>query len=290
MQRTQSRAARSASPYAWSQRILVVAAFVAGAGLVAPASHAGEAEAATRPRGLVLPTPETFGVFPATTYDESGDRIGESRLSLQAGPDGLVDIHVSTGADDGARTIAKAQLVRLPDDSGVRILSEQSQSVDDAGKPLGLLRIDHSRGVGTCTPAGGGEDDTVVFELAPDERVVNVPLNLLFVPLVQGDVEEIEFQYFLCRGGPRVLDFQARRAEVPVERDGRSIIEISYGPDLGQMVSWLARSLMPKLSFWFEADGDGTTYVAHRMPLFSKGPEVTVVREGRSASPFLTGR
>ena len=36
---------------------------------------------------------------------------------------------------------------------------------------------------------------------------------------------------------------------------------------------------IPQLSFWFDANGNGT-YLAHRMPLFTKGPEVTIVRDG----------
>jgi hypothetical protein len=51
-------------------------------------------------------------------------------------------------------------------------------------------------------------------------------------------------------------------------------------------MSWISRALVPKLSFWFEADGSGA-YLGHRMPLFSQGPEVLVVRDGTSPEALV---
>jgi hypothetical protein len=63
-----------------------------------------------------------------------------------------------------------------------------------------------------------------------------------------------------------------------LEREGRRIVEVEYGPDFGATVAWLASRLLPSFSFWFDAD-DGS-YLGHRMPLHRKGPEVTLVRQG----------
>jgi hypothetical protein len=163
---------------------------------------------------------------------------------------------------------------------GLRLLREESLSHDADGRPLDLLRVDHERGEASCT-SRGGLGERVSVPLPDDERVVNVPLNLLFLPLVRGSTKQVDFQLFLCGGGARVMDFRAVVAGSSSTRDDHRIVEVSYGPDLGLVVSGLASAFLPRLSFWFEADGNGT-YLAHRMPLFSKGPEVTVVRDGFS--------
>ena len=67
-----------------------------------------------------------------------------------------------------------------------------------------------------------------------------------------------------------------------LKRDGRRILEIRYGPDLGKTVAWFASRLLPSFSFWFDAD-DGS-YLGHRMPLHRKGPEITLVRQGLTPS------
>ena len=36
---------------------------------------------------------------------------------------------------------------------------------------------------------------------------------------------------------------------------------------------------MPKLSFWFDPRS-ASPWLAHRIPLYSKGPEVFVIRDG----------
>ena len=237
---------------------------------------------------LVLPGPPSLQIIPASTYDLSGHRIGPATLATTRQQNGSIRINVETGSDSGARTVAHADLTPVDDGNGLRLLREQSQSYDDQGKPLVLLHIDHARGEATCTPPPGSKDEEVRVALPSNDRIANVPLNLLFLPLVQGEVEQLEFQYFLCRGGARVMDFKARLGESTTGKDGRSIIEVSYGPDLSKFVSWLAKALTPKLSFWFES-GDSFGYLAHRMPLYSKGPEVMVIRDGLSPAS-IAGR
>ncbi len=106
-------------------------------------------------------------------------------------------------------------------------------------------------------------------------------MQLLFQPLVNGEVDEIRFQIVLCTDGPKLQDMIAVRGSLFRSRqagDGREVVEIRYGPDFGKTVAYFASRLLPSFSFWFDAK-DGA-YLGHRMPLHSKGPEVVLVRSG----------
>lgn len=239
---------------------------------------------------ILLPFPDTFGVIPASTYDLHGERVGSSQLSLIMTSESRVLMSIMSGVVGGARTEASAELATVVSKTGgrqLRLLSERSQSYDESGRSLGLLQLNHETGEATCSPADGVDAGVVEFDLPENDRITNVPLNLLFLPLVQGEVEEIDFQLFLCRGGPRILEFAATIAggTRPAEGEDFRVVEIQYRPELGPMLSWLARGFTPNLSFWFDANGGGT-YLAHRMPLYSRGPEVMIVRDGISPSLF----
>jgi hypothetical protein len=47
----------------------------------------------------------------------------------------------------------------------------------------------------------------------------------------------------------------------------------------------VAQRFVPKLSFWFHPD-EPHRWIAHRLPLYGKGPEVFVVRDGVPADWF----
>jgi hypothetical protein len=53
---------------------------------------------------------------------------------------------------------------------------------------------------------------------------------------------------------------------------------VRYGPDFG-IASMVARNFVPKLSIWYAPDAPHS-WLAHRVPLYGKGPEVFVIREG----------
>ena len=144
---------------------------------------------------------------------------------------------------------------------------------------MGVLRVDHVKREATCTPRPGSGRAVSRIALPADERVTNVPLQLLFLPLVQGQTERISFQLFLCGGGAKVVDFAATIEHRSSDSRPPGIVEVRYRPQLGRFMSFLAEAVIPDLAFWFDANGQGT-YLAHRMPLFSKGPEVMVVRSG----------
>ena len=83
------------------------------------------------------------------------------------------------------------------------------------------------------------------------------------------------------------MDFHAsvvRRESSSAENP--DLVEVRYEPDLGMLVSFVARAVTPKLSFWFDP-ASPARWLAHRMPLYSDGPDVFVVRQGVSENLFI---
>ena len=75
------------------------------------------------------------------------------------------------------------------------------------------------------------------------------------------------------------MDFVANLA--PSSRNGKrpqTVVEVRYGPDFG-LATLVAQNFVPKLSFWFDPAAPHR-WMAHRLPLYGKGPEVFVVRDG----------
>ncbi len=225
-----------------------------------------------------LAYPDTFGRLPAATYDEAGERIGGADLVIEQLSSGRVRVRVRSESIGlgGAHTVALAELAPIGSDRSLRVLFEESRSLDSEGNDLGTLTLDHVRRVARCQDPDG--EILAELELPEDDRVVNVPMNLFFQPLVRGERESLEFQIFLCRPNARLIDFKAWT----VKRGNDAPIEVRYGPDFG-IASALARQMAPKLSFWFEARAP-YAWVAHRVPLYSGGPEVLVVRDDVASS------
>ena len=142
---------------------------VAGATLATSPGPFGP-ETALAESALLLPYPTSYKVFPASTYDKKGKRLGAAELSLERLDGGGVRIGIQCGAESGARTVAHAELGPAAGGSGLRLLREQSQSYDERGRPLVLLRIDHANGKATCTPPPGAKDDRIEVDLPNGER------------------------------------------------------------------------------------------------------------------------
>jgi hypothetical protein len=239
---------------------------------------------ATAKSSLLLPYPPDMGDVQAVTFDTTGKQVGRSAFSLVSKEDGRLLLSVVMGIEDGGENRIEAELEPvaqglIANRPQLRIVRERSQSFTADGAAMALLQIDHVAGTASCTPPGEGDEARVTLPLPTEDRVANVPLHLLFLPLARGEVDSIRFQLFTCRGGPRIHEFVALRGGPPVETPNGRVIEIRYGPDLGTMMSWVASQVMPKLSFWFDETQDGA-YMGHRMPLYSKGPEIFVVRNG----------
>jgi hypothetical protein len=248
-----------------------------GCALVASAGGPAAAESSLR-----LPLPDRFGEVVADTYDERGLRVGDATLRIERAPGGAVELSSRTGIEGAEHTVIEARLVPAAG-RALRPVFQSSRSFDAAGRPLGVLAVDHERGEIRCRQPGGGAEQRLALP-APD-RVANVPLNLLFQPLVLGQEERIDFQFVLCRGGPRLLDAHAevagRRGHGPDE-----LVEVRYRIDLGPLLSPLAQPFLPRLSVWFDHHA-GASWVGHRMPLYSKGPTVVVMR--RDVAPASLG-
>ncbi len=227
---------------------------------------------------MALSPPELFGEITADTYDEQGHRVGAANMKVERLTDGNILMEVLSGIDGSAQFEASAELAPNGSDGTMRLVRERTQALDQEKNPLGVTTIDHVAGVAKCgKPEGSGQEPEWV-DLPLDDRVVNVPLNLLFQPLARGDVDVVDFQVLLCRAGARIVKAQAKVATANGEHGDR-IVEIRYSLDFGPILSRLAAPFMPQLSFWFNESSPGE-WVGHRMPLFSKGPTVLVVRSG----------
>jgi len=221
--------------------------------------------------------PSQFGRVPAATYDDEGNRIGAADLLIERQDDGNVRIFTLSGSQQGARTVASAIFAPLVRERSMRLVRQESRSFDGKGRPLGLLELDHVARVGSCTGPNG--EAPVTVPLPEADRVVNVPMNLLFLPLVRGEASSLEFQLFLCREGARLMDFEAWVTKDADAAEAAQLIEVGYGPDFGSVVSLVARNFVPRLTFWFDRSKPHD-WMGHRMPLYSGGPEVLVLRDG----------
>ena len=243
--------------------------------LIASALFATGAQARSQ---LILPYPADSGLISAGTYDMTGSRLGAAQFEIDTFEDGRVKMTMVTGIDDGASNHASIVLEPLDRQRGLRAIEQRSESYDATGKSLGVLHVDHEKGIGRCIPADP-EEPAESMTLPEEEKIANVALNLLFSPMALGQSDSMDFQIFLCNGGPRLIAFSA--AKVPrVDADPTArIVEIRYEPNLGPALQWLAASWLPQFSFWLDGDGN---YLAHRISLYTQGPEVLVVRDGIS--------
>jgi hypothetical protein len=246
---------------------------------------ASSAPPATGESSLSLSPPGIFGEIAADTYDEAGQRVGDANLHVRRLPSGNVLMEILSGIRGSARFSASAELAPNGPDGTMRLVRESTQAIDQEEQPMGVTTIDHVAGVAQCGTREGSGEEPARIDLPTDDRVVNVPLNLLFQPLARGEVEVVDFQVLLCRAGARIVRAQAKVADA-TGTGGDRIVEVSYSLDLGPLLSRLAAPFMPQLSFWFNENSPGE-WVGYRMPLFSSGPTVFVVRSG--FSPRLLG-
>ncbi len=242
-----------------------------GLSLAVAASGAANAESALR-----LDWPATLGVIPATTYDAERAEVGKAHVVIERLEDGNVRVISESGFMSGARTVTAGLFEPVDGGRRLRPVLQESRSFDPQSQPLGKLEIDHRAGIARCYTSELKPSGEIAL---PDaDRVANVTLNLLFLPLVRKEREKIDFQLFFCGLGMRVVDFEA--ALTPESRNGgaQRVLEVRYGPDLG-LASIVASAFLPKLSFWYAPEAPHR-WMAHRLPLYGRGPEVFVVRDG----------
>ncbi len=240
---------------------------------------------------LPYPHPAMFAPIAVSTYDDAGQRVGDASIQFEHLDNEHVALRLRSGFDGGARLELDAELepTQVGEVRKLRVLRERSQAFDPDGKPLVILLIDHEKGEASCTPPTGEGGSPSAIDLPSPDRVVNVPLNLLFQRLGQGRTDVVETQAFFCLGGARLMGFtgELAREREGEQRDGRRIREVRYRPDGKSLFSWAAKAFAPKISFWMDID-DTSAYVAHRMPLYSKGPVVYVIADGIEPSWVIT--
>jgi hypothetical protein len=254
---------------------LLAAAFA----MVFTATGVARAESALR-----LPYPSEYGKIAAATYDTDHNRVGDAHILIEKVDGGRVRMTIESGIDDGPHTVATAELEPVDGGALLQLVKQESRSTDAAGVDLGILKIDHENAVASCEKGGSGDMKTQLLMLPELDRVANVPLNLLFQPLVAGDSESMSFQLLICRFGARLVDIDAHVVSRPGDgQTANRFVEIESQPNFGKFVSFVAGNLMPRLSFWFDPRRS-SPWIAHRVPLYSKGPEVFVIRDTVAAA------
>ena len=226
---------------------------------------------------LLSDVPAAFGGCDAVVYDASGKAVGRARLEMREDPDGFVRLAIETHLHTGEVQSLRAELEPSPGGRKLVLASQQTRTLGRDGELIVGMRVDHRRRRAVCTDAERGE---VSLDLPARESIANVPLNLVLLPVARGSIPKARFQFLLCRGEPRVLDASAalaRRLEGIPGHPG--IAEIHYSFEVGGVLSSLIRPFLPTLVFWLDPQAR-IPWLGHRMPLFPRGPRVTVLREG----------
>lgn len=257
-----------------------------GALVLVAALHA--ATVARAESDLRLPPQEAFGAIPASTYDEeTSKRLGDAKIELSRLPNGNL-LMIASGSIEGAEAISlAAELEQTAEGRAMRPVWQQSHSWDAQGRTQGIMWIDHVKQRALCTPAEQEGAPAFEVELAQPDLVANVPMHLLFLPLVSGQQQEVVFQFLACKA-KRVVPAKASVAQrlAPQDRTG-PLIEVRSELDLGPVLTPLARAFLPHFSFWFDPSSR-SGWVGHRMPMFTGGPEVLVVRSGVPVQDLFT--
>ena len=164
----------------------------------------GEAES-----NVILEEPRELEDIGATTFDDEGRAVGRSSFEISTEADGVQHMTVRMEIEGGGRNVSEAILAPIAGalagtsdeieslrpvgtKRSFRILEQRSQATRADGVSLELLVIDHREGRVSCYPPDGDRTKGAHLDLPEDDRVVNVPMQLLFVPLVSGEVARID--------------------------------------------------------------------------------------------------
>ena len=252
---------------------------------VALACILGGAGAARAASSLRLPAPAVFAELSGTTLDLEGTTLGPARLAMARDPRGRVVIESESAIAGGESVHLYALLEPAEPGGALRPIEQRSRTLDPGGELLLEMVVDHEAGQATCTTREG----EATIALPEGERVANVPISLLLLPLARGETEAVEFQAVVCRDEPRLLEVSARRTGRVVEpAAGTQAIEIEYTVELNPILARIARPFLPRILFWIDPSAAPDPWVAHQMPLFPKGPTVFVVRRELAPDAFLT--
>lgn len=222
-----------------------------------------------------LPWPSSFGEIEAKTYDRRGRHVGRATFVQTRLEEGGLLLEATSNIQNSASTRYLAEMKSSGDESSLRLTRQESHSHDEKGRSLGILTIDHSAGVIICEPpTWSGDTQTIQVKLPQVDRVVNVPLHLLFLRLIDKQQKEIAFQIAACRPEPKLYNAVAKIANG--FGSNNSLIEVSYRVVLGRW-NKLASPFIPVFSVWFDREKKNS-WIGHRVPLYTKGPTVLILR------------
>jgi len=230
---------------------------------------------------IEISMPAVYGPLKAGTYAQSGERLGDGNLSVEKLENGNVRILSRVGIEGGVSTVAQAILIPVDEGRALRLIRQESRTFDSDGHEMGVLTLDHEKRLATCSGTDDGKPSLRTLELPEGDRVVNAAANLLFEPLIRGNVKAIDFQFFVCRPRPYLVSFQATvTRRDPATADAHEVVEVRYEPR-GGFVSMIVRQFAPRLIFWFDPARQNP-WIAYRLPLYSSGPDVVILRDGVS--------
>ena len=223
---------------------------------------------------LHVAAPDPLAIIDAATYDaEARQRLGGGLAGWEEVEDGRLRFRAVTRIEGGPRTEATALFAPVADSSELQPIRQESRSYDSSGERVGTLIIDHEARHSTCERR---DEAPVSIELPKGDRVANVIVGAAMRDLLgEDDRATSELQLVVCRFGGRVLDARARIVDT-FRWDGREIVEIRLGADLGPLLGGLLGPFLPEIPMWF--DQQRNLWLGHRIPLHPQAPTVTVLR------------
>jgi len=219
-----------------------------------------------------FPVPEVYGENTAIVYDDNDRKIGKALLSMKKINSDMVLVVVRILLNSGLNAEMKANLKLANDKKSLHLISQQAYTLNEEGHFQNRMFVDHINEEAVCINA---DNDKFDMQLPERDQIVNIPLNLLLKTVAAGKEDKAVFQTLVCGDKIELLDTSVERTAI---REKTGIVETRYRFDLGVFVSLLAMPFVPRISFWFES-GYPYAWVGHRMPLYSNGPTVLVLRK-----------
>jgi len=234
---------------------------------------------------LRLPLADEFGLIPAATYDASGTRLGGGNVLIERLTNGNIRMTVSSDMGAAGRNVLTADMALVDGGKALQLLLEENHSEDVNGKPLGTITVDHAMGELRCAEKGRLES----FPLPKEDRLAMIPGNLFLQPLLRGETKQIHFQIASCDGvaGFHFINVVGELAPTKPSHVGPDITKIDIHVDLGSVLNKIIVPLLPKVAFWF--DTPSHLWLGHRIPTYTDGPTVILVREPTTAKTLLYG-
>jgi len=233
---------------------------------------------------LALPYPDPLGTFRGVIHDAGGRAIGENVVQNLLRESGRVYLRSEASVEGEPGNLLEAELEPIPGrDQMLRPVWQRTRMLATDGAEFLDLHVDHGAQRATCARKGEPPREIALGE---GERIANVAMNLALKPLAAGALEAVHFQMVLCEGWKEIVDVEARAEGA---RDGGPV-EMRLRFDVGgRVVSALFAPFLPDIRIWMRPQAPNE-WLAHRLPLYPRGPTIEIVREGVDPAPYLPPR